>query len=59
MLERIVIPEITRLIEEKRFDEIKKIREAGEKRGVKVDFVGERPTMEEINLAKKGRIDAL
>ncbi len=40
-------------------DEIKKIREAGEKHGVRIDFVGERPTMEEINLAKKGRIDAL
>ena len=39
--------------------EIKKIREVGEKKGVKVEFVGERPTMEEIQLAKKGRIDAL
>ena len=40
-------------------DEIKKIREAGEKHGVKIEFVGDRPTMEEIQLAKKGRIDAL
>jgi ATPase len=40
-------------------DEIKKIREVGEKKGVRIDFVGERPTMEEIQLAKKGRIDAL
>ncbi|UCD02925.1 MAG: Flp pilus assembly complex ATPase component TadA [Candidatus Aenigmatarchaeota archaeon] len=40
-------------------DEIKKIRESGEKAGVKIDFVGQRPTMEEINLARKGRIDAL
>lgn len=40
-------------------DEIKRIREVGEKKGVKIEFVGERPTMEEIQLAKKGRIDAL
>ncbi|MBN2331168.1 MAG: Flp pilus assembly complex ATPase component TadA [Candidatus Aenigmarchaeota archaeon] len=40
-------------------DEIKKIREVGEKNGVTIEFVGERPTMEEIQLAKKGRIDAL
>ncbi len=40
-------------------DEIKKIREAGEKEGVKIEFVGQRPTMEEINLARKGRIDAI
>lgn len=39
--------------------EIKKIREVGEKQGVRIEFVGERPTMEEIQLAKKGRIDAL
>ncbi len=40
-------------------DEIKKIRETGEKHGVRIDFVGQRPTMEEINLARKGRIDAI
>lgn len=40
-------------------DEIKKIREAGEKHGIKIEFTGARPTMEDINLAKKGRIDAL
>jgi len=40
-------------------DEIKKIREIGEKKGVKIEFVGQRPTMEEINLARKGRIDAI
>jgi len=40
-------------------DEIKKIREAGEKKEIVIEFVGQRPTMEEIQLAKKGRIDAL
>ena len=40
-------------------DEIKKIRQFGEKEGVKIEFVGQRPTMEEIQLAKKGRIDAI
>ncbi|MCD6495816.1 MAG: Flp pilus assembly complex ATPase component TadA [Candidatus Aenigmarchaeota archaeon] len=43
----------------KGLDEIKKIREAGERHGVKIQFVGQRPTMEEINLARKGRIDAI
>ncbi len=40
-------------------DEIKKIREIGEKEGVRIEFTGQRPTMEEINLARKGRIDAI
>ncbi len=40
-------------------DEIKRIREVGGKSGVRIEFVGERPTMEEIQLAKKGRIDAI
>lgn len=40
-------------------EEIKKIREVGKKSNVTIDFVGQRPTMEEINLAKKGRIDAI
>ncbi len=40
-------------------DEIKKIREVGEKHEVKIEFTGQRPTMEEINLARKGRIDAI
>jgi len=39
--------------------EIKKIREVGEAKGISIEFVGQRPTMEEIQLAKKGRIDAL
>lgn len=40
-------------------EEIKKIREVGKKKGVRIEFVGKRPTIEEIQLAKKGRIDAL
>ncbi len=36
-------------------EEIKKIREAG----LVVEFTGDRPTLEEIHLAKKGRIDAI
>jgi len=40
-------------------DEIKKIREIGKKKGITIEFTGQRPTMEEIQLAKKGRIDAL
>ncbi len=40
-------------------EEIKKIRDAGKEKGITISFTGRRPTMEEINLAKKGRIDAL
>ncbi len=43
----------------KGLEEIKKIREIGKKREVKIEFRGERPTLEEIHLAKKGRIDAI
>lgn len=39
-------------------EEIKKLR-TFEKRGVAVEFTGTRPTLEEIQLAKKGRIDAI
>jgi len=39
--------------------EIKKIRRLGKKANVTVEFRGERPTIEEIQLARKGRIDAL
>ncbi|MEM5814230.1 MAG: PINc/VapC family ATPase [Candidatus Aenigmatarchaeota archaeon] len=39
--------------------EIKKLREIAEKRNIKVSFVGERPSYEDIMLAKSGRIDAL
>jgi len=40
-------------------EEIKKIREVGKAKKISVEFRGERPTLEEIQLAKKGRIDAL
>lgn len=42
-------------------EEIKKIRNAIRNRNsdIKLEFVGDRPTLEEIQLAKKGRIDAL
>ena len=40
-------------------EEIKKIREACKPRNIKLEFTGDRPTLEEIQLAKKGRIDAL
>ncbi|MCD6590767.1 MAG: Flp pilus assembly complex ATPase component TadA [Candidatus Aenigmarchaeota archaeon] len=40
-------------------EEIKAIRKLSEKHKIKVTFNGRRPTIEEINLAKKGRIDAL
>ena len=43
----------------KGLEEIKKIREAAKEHNVTVRFTGQRPTMEEIQLAKKGRIDAL
>ncbi|MEM5812272.1 MAG: PINc/VapC family ATPase [Candidatus Aenigmatarchaeota archaeon] len=35
------------------------MREAGKEHNVKVEFTGKRPTLEEIQLAKKGRIDAI
>lgn len=40
-------------------EEIKKIREVGKEKGVTIRFVGQRPSLEEIQLAKKGRIDAI
>ncbi len=40
-------------------EEIKRIREVGKDKGITISFTGRRPTMEEIQLAKKGRIDAL
>jgi ATPase len=39
--------------------EIKRIRGLAAKAGVKLEFTGQRPTLEEIQLAKKGRIDAI
>lgn len=40
-------------------DEIKKIRRLCDKHEIKLNFDGTRPTQEDINLAKKGRLDAL
>jgi ATPase len=40
-------------------DEIKRIRSLCEKHKIRLSFTGERPTQEDINLARKGRIDAL
>ncbi|HDD46002.1 MAG TPA: ATPase [Candidatus Aenigmarchaeota archaeon] len=40
-------------------EEIKKIRELAKEKGIKLTFAGRKPTLEEISLAKKGRIDAL
>ncbi|MEM5829419.1 MAG: PINc/VapC family ATPase [Candidatus Aenigmatarchaeota archaeon] len=40
-------------------DELKKIRKLCEEKKIKIKFAGERPTLEEIKLAKSGRIDAL
>lgn len=43
----------------KGFEEIKKIRQLAEEKGLNVNFMGRRPTEEEIRLANNGRIDAL
>jgi len=40
-------------------DEIKRIRRLCDRHEIKLSFDGTRPTQEDINLAKKGRIDAL
>ena len=40
-------------------EEIKKIRELTEKNNLTLRFEGERPTMEDIKLARHGRIDAI
>jgi ATPase len=40
-------------------DELKKIRKLCEEKKIKIKFAGERPSLEEIKLAKAGRIDAL
>jgi ATPase len=40
-------------------DEIKSLRKLCADKGIKITFDGRRPTLDEINLAKKGRIDAL
>ncbi|MBM3304250.1 MAG: hypothetical protein FJY76_04065, partial [Candidatus Aenigmarchaeota archaeon] len=43
----------------KGLEEVKRIREAAKEHNITVRFTGQRPTIEEIQLAKKGRIDAL
>ncbi|MDE1829694.1 MAG: Flp pilus assembly complex ATPase component TadA [Thaumarchaeota archaeon] len=40
-------------------EEIKKIRDLAEKTNITLRFEGERPTMEDIKLARHGRIDAI
>jgi ATPase len=40
-------------------EELKSIRELGEKKGISIRFTGERPTLEDIKLAHSGRIDAM
>ena len=40
-------------------EEIKKIRQLAKKHKIKINFVGERQSYEDIILAKSGRIDAL
>ncbi len=40
-------------------DELKKVREICKKKGIKIRFAGERPSLEDIKLAHSGRIDAI
>ena len=40
-------------------EELKKLRESAEKHGIKIKFSGERPSYEDIMLAKSGRIDII
>lgn len=40
-------------------EEIKEIRKLAEEKGIKVKFSGKRPSLEDIKMAKKGRIDAI
>lgn len=40
-------------------EEIKRIRVLGKEKGISIEFTGKRPTLEEIQLASKGRIDAI
>lgn len=43
----------------KGLEELKKTRELAEEKGVRVRFSGERPSLDDIKLARSGRIDAL
>jgi ATPase len=40
-------------------EEIRKLRELCENKGVLIQFTGQRPTLDDIRLAKKGRIDSI
>jgi ATPase len=40
-------------------EEIKRIRDLGRSRDINLEIVGKRPTLEEIQLARKGRLDAI
>jgi ATPase len=40
-------------------DELKILREICDEKGIKIRFTGDRPSMDDIRLAKSGRIDAL
>lgn len=40
-------------------DELKKLRKTCEEKGIKIRYTGEKPTFEDIKLARSGRIDAL
>ncbi len=40
-------------------EELRKFREEAERRGIKIKFAGERPSYEDIMLAKSGRIDII
>lgn len=40
-------------------EELKKIRHLAEKKNIKIRFTGERPSMDDIRLARSGRIDAI
>jgi ATPase len=40
-------------------EELKKIRKVCEEKGLKLTFMGERPSIEDIRLARSGRLDAL
>jgi ATPase len=40
-------------------EEVKKLRELCEENNIKIEFLGERPSLDDVKLAKSGRIDAL
>jgi len=40
-------------------EEVKKLRELCEENNIKIKFLGERPSLDDVKLAKSGRIDAL